>query len=407
MKKKCSLQTSSTSSGPPNKPKLVAGVTIGSSAFSFLRGQLKWFVEHNWDVVLVSSPDRKARAAAEREGVPLVGIPMDRGISPIRDMVSLIRWVKYLARERPGALSVGTPKASFLGILAAYIVGVPRRLYIVRGLRLEGAKKPLSYILWLMEWVTMLLATDVFYVSKSLASECKRRKLYFPAKSWLIGEGSSNGVDAIGIQEVVEKVDRDNFRSEIGFSSQDFVVGFVGRINTDKGVNMILQALEDPKLAANIRVLMLGDIEDDSLAEKIRSFDDRIVNVGWKDDAWSYFPAMDVLCLPTRREGFPNVVLEAGAAGIPTLTTEVTGAIDSVIPGQTGALVKFGDVTEIVDALNTFASNPAAAKEMGQAARERVLADFNPESIWNGLNEILTGQDCPRFAKRCLKESRM
>ncbi len=169
------------------REKLVVGVTIGTSAYSFLRGQLQWLSEHGWDPVLVSTPDRMAFAAADREKVPLKGIQMERGISPIKDLLSLFKWINLICTQKPTALSVGTPKASFLGMIAGSLLRVPKRPYIVRGLRLEGAKKPLAWILWTMEWLTMALATDIFFVSESLALECKKRSLDFPRKSWLIG----------------------------------------------------------------------------------------------------------------------------------------------------------------------------------------------------------------------------
>lgn len=377
---------------------LIIGVTVGTSAFSLLRGQLAWFKESGWDVILVSTPDEKAERAAAREGVQLIGIDMHRGISPAKDIVSLWRWIRLLRVHRPKGVNVGTPKAALLGALAAWLVRVPRRLYVVRGLRLEGESGPLSWLLWIMEKLTMYFATDVLYVSKSLAQEAARRHLLPNSKSWVIGSGSSNGVDAQAIVDRTAAVDRNVLRTELGFKSEDFVVGFVGRINRDKGIDTLMQAFRDPQINYNVRGLLIGSIEDRTLVKEIDSLSGLIKTVNWTDDVWGHFPAMDVLCLPTQREGFPNVVLEAAAAAIPTVTTRATGAIDSVVPNKTGMLIDVGDERALVDRLNELCQDRELVSSLGQAARRRAFDEYAQEKIWQGIAEILKGTSCPQHA---------
>ncbi|MCS5480812.1 glycosyltransferase family 4 protein [Corynebacterium sp. YIM 101645] len=384
--------------------KLVIGVTVGASAFSLLRGQLEWFRESGWDVTLVSTPDEVAKKAAEREGVPLVGIRMNRRISPVKDVVALRNWIRLLRTSRPTAVNVGTPKAALLGMLAAWSVRVPHRLYVVRGLRLEGTSGPLSWLLWCMEKLTMQLATDVLYVSRSLAQEASRRHLFSENKAWLVGSGSSNGVNAQAILSRVESVDRTVLRNELGLESGDFVAGFVGRVTRDKGVDTLLNALRDPRIDNNVRGLLIGSIEDPSLAEEIKSLGSRITYLPWTDDVWGHLPAMDVLCLPTLREGFPNVVLEAAAAGVPTIATRATGAIDSVVPGVTGMLIEVGDHHALVDRLNELCSDRSLGCRLGRAASQRVFEEYTQERIWEGLAEILTANPSPQHAIRAVEE---
>ncbi|QGU05147.1 glycosyltransferase [Corynebacterium comes] len=384
--------------------KLVVGVTVGASAFSLLRGQLEWFRLSGWEVTLVSTPDEAAKRAAERERVPLIGIHMHRGISPVEDIVSLAKWLRMLRTHRPTAVNVGTPKAALLGALAAWLVRVPRRLYVVRGLRLEGTSGPLSWLLWCMEKLTMRLATDVLYVSKSLAQEAGRRRLLPKHKAWLIGSGSSNGVNAQAILERAESVDRNALRTELGFKSDDFVAGFIGRITRDKGIDTLLRALRAPSLRNDVRGLLIGQVEDPSLAEEIKSLGDRIKSVPWTNDVWGHLPAMDALCLPTLREGFPNVVLEAAAAGVPTITTRATGAIDSVVPGKTGILIEVGDYQALVNGLNELCNDSVLCRRLGQAAKKRAFEEYTQENIWKGLQEIMTGQNTPEHASRACQE---
>lgn len=382
------------------RPMLVVSVTVGASAFSFFRGQLAWFKEQGWEVVLITTPSSQAHATAERENVSFYGISMERGISPHKDLLSLIRWIWFLGKKRPQAINVGTPKAGMIGVLAAWITRVPVRLYVVRGLRLEGSKGLLQVILWLMERITIALATDVLFVSKSLYNETKRRKLTNPKKSWLIGSGSSNGVDALGIEKRIYTADRTDIRQTLNFDSSDFVVGFIGRVSYDKGAGVLMDAMTSPLINSRVRALIVGTIEDVELGTMLDSADDKIKHLMWSDDVWGLLPAIDVLCLPSAREGFPNVVLEAAAAGIPTITTRATGAIDSVRDGETGTLIDVGDVSGLVEAINDLVSDPEKVFRFGMQAKKIAREEFKPEYIWAGLGEIISQDSSLRYARK-------
>lgn len=393
------LTTETAGDRTPMPGRVVYGVTIGGSAFSLLRGQLAWLRERGWDVRLVSSPDDEAHIAAEREDVRFYGLPMTRSITPIQDAIALRRWLKLLGKLKPAAINVGTPKAGLLGGVAGWLRRVPQRLYVVRGLRIEGTRGPLSWVLWLTEWATMRVATDVLFVSPSLALEAQRRGLLDGRKSWAIGSGSSNGVLAHEVAARAGEVDRRELRERLGLGADDFVVGFVGRITYDKGVDQLIEAfgrVTDPR----IRLLCIGEPEDEQLAAQVGVLGDRVRRVGYTSDLWGHLPAMDVLCLPTLREGFPNVVLEASSVGMPTITTRATGAVDSVIDGVTGLLFDVGDTDALLRHIHTLANDWEKRERMGAAARQRVLTEFQPERIWSGVEEILQGVAEPRVAHR-------
>ncbi len=340
---------------------------------------------------LVCSPDDQARLTVEREKVSFYGIPMERNISPLSDVGSLLEWLRLLRRIRPDAINVGTPKAGLLGGLAAWLARVPKRVYVVRGLRLEGATGPLASLLWIMERLSTALATDVVIVSPSLACELLDRKLVAAKKSWLIGQGSSNGVNAPAIAARAEQVDRLAMRRELGIAPDAFCVGYIGRVTKDKGVGTLLEAFRSGRLAEDVDLVIIGSVEDPALADEMDSLGDRVHVLPWTNDVWGTLPIMDALCLPTRREGFPNVVLEAASASIPTVTTRATGAVDSVIDGKTGVIVDIDDPASLTEALNELAADPELVQQYGAAAQERARQDFVPEFIWRGLEAILTG----------------
>lgn len=386
--------------GPRAPGFVVYGITIGQSARTLLRGQLGWLRAQGWRVDLVTSPGDDARVAVSREGVVLHELPMSRGVAPMSDLRGLVSWWRLLRRLRPDAVNVSTPKAGLLGGLAAWAARVPRRLYVVRGLRVEGARGPGSAILWLAERVSMMAATDVVFVSRSLAREADRRRLLPGRKSWLIGSGSSNGVDAVAIARRVVQVDRDELRERLGFGASNVVVGYVGRVTRDKGIETLLRVMRSADLDPAVRLLIVGPVEDDRLRSEAIALGPRATTVGWIDDVWGHLPALDVLVLPTRREGFPNVVLEAAAAGIPAITTRATGAVDSVVDEATGLLVDVDDPGALKAAINRLAAEPRTLRRMGQAARMRVDAEFRPEVVWRGIAEILAGHPDPCAAVR-------
>jgi len=375
---------------------VVYGITVGISALTLLRGQLAWLREHGWDVHLAVTPDSQAHKAADRERVTLEPLPMTRNISPKADLVALTAWVRLLVRVKPAAVNVSTPKAGLLGGLAAFATRVPRRVYVLRGLRLEGASGVLAKVLWAIERLTVATATDVVVVSPSLAADAHARRLLPVRKRvWLIGEGSSNGVPAAAVQAAATPQARRQLRDELSLADDDMVVGYVGRITVDKGVATLLDAMAALPGDARVKLLAIGSIDDAPLAGRLDALGDRIVHVDWVDDPWRYYAAMDVLCLPTRREGFPNVVLEAAAAGLPTVTTRATGAVDSVVDQVTGYLVDVEDSPALQQALAALATTPSLRTKMGEAARDRVERQFQPELIWAGVASLLAGQPGP------------
>ena len=385
---------------PVRSRSIVYGVTVGSSAFTLLRGQLAWLKEQGWDVTLVATPDEAAKKTAEREGVGFHGISMSRRISPFADLKSLRQWITFLRQTKPDVINASTPKAGLLGHVAAWLTRVRRRVYIVRGLRLEGARGLLAGLLWAMERLSILLASDVVFVSRSLAEEAHRRRLIKPGAAWLIGEGSSNGIDSEGVARRVSEVDPGSLRASLGLPPDGFVVGFVGRIVTDKGVDTLIRAFLDHRLDSRARLLLIGPLEEPELEEPIERLGGRAVWLRWVDDVWGLLPAMDVLCLPSRREGLPTVVLESAAAGIPAIVSRATGAVESVIDGQTGVLIDVDDHRALVDAVNALVSDPDRLSQLGRAARERAVNSYAQERFWRGLSGILAGDVDPTLVRR-------
>lgn len=371
---------------------VVYGVTVGISARWLLKGQLRWMAERCGSVMLVCAPGEETEEVGSREGVEVVELPMRRNPSLIADVVSLWRWIRVIRRVKPDIINVSTPKAALLGGLAGWFWRVPRRIYVVRGLRLEGYSGWPRRLLAAAERVTMAVATDVVFVSRSLAKVARDGGLIGRRRAWLVGNGSSNGVPADALAERIGRTDRTQTRRNWGVPADAFVVGFGGRLTVDKGIDTLITAMGDPRLAKNVKLIVVGREEEPGIRSQLRGLSDRIVVLPEQADIAPFLGAIDVLCLPTRREGFPNVVLEAAAAGLPAITTRATGAVDSVIDGKTGWLINVGDAEALVESINQAQASPQLRRDMGEAARQRVLADFRPERIWLGLLDIMEGR---------------
>lgn len=367
-------------------PRVVYGVTVGQTADSLLKGQLSYLRERGWDVHLVASPGDQTDRAVAREGVEFHPIPMTRGITPPQDVVALVRWIKLLLALRPDAVNVGTPKAGLVGSLAAWITRVPKRIYVVRGLRLETESGLKRALLWAMERITIAASTDIIAVSHSLRAELEQARLAPAHKVTVIGSGSSNGVDAVSIGERVAVQDRDALRFGLGINDEDFLVGYIGRLTNDKGLGVLAEALALPG-ASRFHLVTIGEAEDEACLPALRSLGGRWHQLPAGPDVTGVLAMIDVLCLPTRREGFPNVVLEAAAAGLPVVTTRATGARDSVLDGETGLLVGVDAPAELASALARLAEDPQLRARFGDAACERVRKEFVPQRIWDALEK--------------------
>lgn len=273
---------------------------------------------------------------------------MKRNPAPLSDFAALCRWIILLFKIRPTIISAGTPKASFLGLIAAYITRIPNRIYVLHGLRLETASGLLRLILVAFEKTTMFVATDVISVSKSLCIKATELGLVQSDKIQMIGVGSTNGIKieefapkTITIQQVQK------LKTSLGITGKYPVLGFVGRLTPDKGLNVLASARRYlAEWGVNYDLILIG-AQDDQIRKDATSHIDeygsKAIHVGWVDNVAHYFKIMDFLVFPTFREGLSGVVLEAMASGIPVIASNVTGVVDLVEPSITGVLVPPND----------------------------------------------------------------
>lgn len=378
--------------GPPSS--IVLGVTAKSSLI--LVTPLAAALAHRgWDVTVVSGEEGELKASVT-PNAGYIAIPMERRPAPLKDVVGLLSWVRFLASKKPEVVMVGTPKASLLALLAARMVGVETRIYHLRGLRLESTPPGVKRrVLEMLEKLTIACSTSLLAVSRSLSALVLDLGLAKERSVDVVGAGSSKGVDVAKF-EAVDETRVKAMRKQVGIVPELPVICFVGRISQDKGVEDLAVASDLLlRWGAPHQLVVAGpNAEHDSkgLAEDLRrlSTPDRPVSLpGLVEDVPALMQASHIHCLPTRREGFPNVVLEASAAGVPTVTTNATGAIDSVVDGETGLITEVSDPVSLAQALSTLLGDADLRHEMGRRALHRVRAEFDQEQVIEGICDYI------------------
>jgi glycosyltransferase involved in cell wall biosynthesis len=370
-----------TSGDEDERPHLLIGVTSAQTCL-VLGSRLRALAEAGFRVSLVSAPGTMAAHGSQIAGVAAHEIPMVRAISPVADLIAFVRMLRLVHRLKPDIVEFSTPKAGLLGSVAAWICRVPVRIYFLRGLRLETAPAIKKEILLSSERIAAACAHVVVANSGSLRERARALCICREKKLVLLGHGSSNGVDVSRFAPGGSKV-REQFR----IPANAPVIGFVGRLTGDKGIPELLEAFarvlrERPKCY----LLLVGwfDAAEDALGRDLRRRIEghpRIVCTGYVDNAAPYYRAMDLLILPSWREGFPNAALEAAASGVPVVATACTGSRDAVVPERTGMLVPPGDADAITNAALRILGDDELRGAMAEAARKWVVNHFDQSRV--------------------------
>lgn len=364
-----------------------------------LRGRLRALREGGFQVTLVSAPGELLRSTSALEGVEWNAVPMQRQISLFADVVSLVRLWLLLRRLKPDLVEFSTPKAGLLGTMAARICRVPNRVYMLRGLRLETARGLKRGVLLAAEKMAARCAHIVLCNSESLRTRALALGVAPAEKLHLLGGGSSNGVDTETYSPGASDI-----RERYGLPADACVVGYVGRLTRDKGLPELIEAFEMILQAEpGTHMLLVGgfDASEDRLSAELRrriESHPHIRLTGYVDRTAAFYRAMDVLVLPTWREGFPNVVLEAGSTGIPVVTTLSTGSRDSVVPEVTGLLIPPGYPEAICEAVLKLLRDPERRKTMGSAARAWVRENYAGDRVLGLTADYYRGLLTPAVA---------
>ncbi|OIN91310.1 MAG: hypothetical protein AUJ20_11765 [Comamonadaceae bacterium CG1_02_60_18] len=372
-----------------------------------LKHQIATLGAQGAQVTVVASDEPEMALLQGLEGVRCVPIDIPRSISPWRDLIALVRLYRFLRRERIQIAHSTTPKAGLLTALAAFLAGVPVRLHTFTGqpwVDMRGAKRWLTRA---SDRLIGILNTRCYADSASQRKFLIEQGIADASRLFCIGAGSLAGVD-------VQRFDpncflqnqRESMRQLLGIPSAALVLLFVGRITVDKGVRELLEAFQRLKATGNgVHLVLVGSFDTGSgvagsiLLSQIDHLSDVHV-VGYTDSPESYLSIADILCLPSYREGFGTVVIEAAAMGVPTVGTEIYGLSDAVVHGETGLLVPPRNVEELTGCLEKLLADKLLMKKMGEAARQRALTLFDARKV----NRQLVDEYCNLLRKKRMME---
>ncbi|RAL21263.1 glycosyltransferase family 1 protein [Lujinxingia litoralis] len=370
-------------------------ITTVAESLGFLRTQLPAMKQRGMQIEALCSPGPHVERMSRELDIPIHTVEMPRRISPVQDLRALSDLFKTIRRLNPDIVHAHTPKGGLLGTISAFTAGTPVRIYHMRGLPLETATGWRRTLLTATERVSTTLATRTIAVGFALRQTALELNLCAPSRICVLAGGSGQGVDAEH-RFNPQRFDADHrarSRAELGLSEDDFVVGFVGRLVVDKGIATLTRAFEKlHQVAPNAHLVLVGPFEErDALSPATRDALKAHPNVhllGFQPDTAALYPLFDLLTLPTRREGFPNVLLEAAAMGLPVVASDIGPCQEAVAHEETGLIVPTDDDHALFAALNRYRLRPQLLASHGEAARQRALTRYNPSAIADDLYEL-------------------
>lgn len=381
------------------KTKIIRTATVALSLDFLLKGQLA-FLQQQYEVVAVSGNDEHLQTVANREQVRTVNIPMQRNISPIKDLVSLWRLYVLFKKEKPQIVHSITPKAGLLSMLAAKLAGVPVRMHTFTGLIFPTKKGFLQQLLIAMDRLLCAAATHIYPEGLGVKNDLLAYKITNKPLQ-IIANGNVNGIDTCYFskkQVLIEE--QQTLKNKLGITETDFVFIFVGRLVGDKGINELVSAFlqlalssssfEQSAIKRKLKLLLVGPLESqldplqpDTLQAIVNN--KNIISVGFQSEVRSYFAIADCLVFPSYREGFPNVVLQAGAMDLPSIVTDINGCNEIIIEGQNGLIIPVQNVKALQAAMQKMVLDVVLIEKLRSSARHIIVSRYEQQLVWEAI----------------------
>lgn len=372
--------------------KILIAITSESSVKTFYIDYLKYLNNQGLKVILASNfHESSTISLVEQTGTEISQIPFEREPNFKADLAALFAIYKSIKLTKPDIVIYATPKASLLTSIAACFALVPKRVYQLWGLRLEGQVGLTKFILWSAEKVTFSLSNVVISVSESLKE--KAIQLHLGRQLNVIGRGSSHGVNLNRFSPLISPLPLPAVLQKLLNEKPDqHFVTLIARLSRDKGVDIFLDALELIKGNPDSPIgLLVGDIEDEFIADKISRFIEEglVMHFPHVEDVRPFLQIATINCLPSIREGLPNVVLEASAMGVPSIVSNATGCVDSVIDGATGIILPANKPEILAKAITDTTKNTSLLTEMKINGLNFVQENYQDQIVYKNNYEFL------------------
>lgn len=378
------------------QPKLIRITTVPVSLKTLLKGQHRFMSENGFEVVGISSSGQELQEVERDENIRTIAVEMTRTISPIKDLKSLWKLYKIFKKEKPLIIHSITPKAGLLTMLAGKMAEVPIRLHTFTGLIFPTSTGLKQKLLIAADRILCRAATSIYPEGNGVRNDLINYKITTkPLK--VIGNGNVNGIDTTHFNpNQIPEQQKQDLRKSLGIQPEDFVFIFVGRIVKDKGINELISAfssfssLRGTKQSA--KLLLVGNYErelDPLLpeTEKIIDANPNIITTGYQQDVRPYFAVSDCLVFPSYREGFPNVVMQAGAMGLPSIVTDINGCNEIIINQKNGIIIPVKNVDALQQAMKKMIEDKEYYSKLKSNARSMIQSRYEQSVVWNELLE--------------------
>jgi len=375
-----------------SKEKIIRTAAVPGSLYGLLKGQLH-FLNQYYEIIGVASEGTVLKQVEDREGIRTKDINIERSISPLKDLVSLYKLYRYFDKEKPKMVHSITPKAGLLSMIAAYFANVPVRAHTFTGLIFPTQTGFLKMLLLLFDKIICRFATNVYPEGNGVKNDLIQYKVTTkPLK--VIANGNVNGKDLSYFDPNLYsdeslKIEKEN----LGITDKDFVFIFIGRLVNDKGMNELVSAFcKLVEKHADVKLILVGshegetDILPESTWKKLNA-EKRIIWVGKKDDIRPYLSVSNALVFPSYREGFPNVVLEAGAMGLPAIVTDINGSNEIIEHGKNGHIIPSKDEQSLLKAMTNFVEDQQLVLQMAKNARKVIAERYEQSYVWQSILE--------------------
>ena len=379
-----------------NRPskKLIRITTIPMALHVLLPGQMKFMSENGFKVIMISADGENLDKVIENEKCQHIIVPMTRKITPWQDLLCLFQLIKIFRKEKPDIVHSHTPKAGLLGMMAAKISGIKIRIHTVAGLPLMEESGLKYALLKQIEKITYSVANHVWPNSNSLYNFIKKNNFADAYKLKVIGQGSTNGVSITRFnKETLDKNFLTVIKGNINYDTASVYLLYIGRLVKHKGIVELVNVFSLlKKNYPHLKLILVGIFESslDPLPKKIlkQIVDDPcIINVGWSDNAEYYMSLAHYFVFPSYREGFPNVLLEAGAIQLPVICSNIPGNTDIIIHNETGLLFEKKNEKDMYQKLKYALDNPKKMLSMANKLQHYIKFWYEREMYWKILLE--------------------
>ena len=374
--------------------KLLRLTTVPISLHKLLQGQPQYMMQNGIEVVLASAEGKEIPEIEKTTGLKVHTLPLTRKISPLTDLKALWHTYKLIKKEKPDIVHTHTPKAGIVGMLAAKLAGVPIRMHTVAGLPLMQATGLKRKILNTVERLTAWAATGVYPNSYQLADFMIQEKLAPKTKVKVLANGSSNGIDLSYFNpEYFSKEQNTALRKKLHLKPMDVVLIFIGRLVGDKGINELVQAFTKLQLQIpDIKLLLVGSEEPELDPLQVQTREEihknpNIITTGWVEDVRPYLAISDLFVFPSYREGFPNVVLQAGAMGLASIVSDINGSNEIIIHNQNGLIIPVKDKEALESVMERLITDLELKQNLSAQSRELIQKRFDQKLVWQALLE--------------------